>query len=269
MPSAQRHPSSVFVSYSHEDTWFVDLMVELLSFHRIRPWHDRRDVGAAHLISDKVREGIRSTESMIVVLSPHALQSRWVHKELFAFASVHGTETIFPVKLRDFADNDGVFHELHDRQAINFSGNMLEGFRDLTQAFGKPFLPPVEQRKAQEDRRRSSVEQRLAFDFRQTLARFPDVHRNEPRGYAAHGQLFVDIVEAFHETLYTRYTVLDRRTREPVTMPAALFERLILQSEDHFDALERLVPDFFVTAVVRQLTQLFKLEPVQRRQAKR
>jgi hypothetical protein len=34
-------------------------------------------------------------------------------------------------------------------------------------------------------------------------------------------------------------------------------------------ALERLVPDFFVTGVVRQLTQLFKLEPVQRRQAKR
>lgn len=268
MQSAQRHPSSVFVSYSHHDAWFVDLMVELLSFHRIKPWHDRREVAPANNISDKVREGIKSTESMIVVLSPHALQSSWVHKELFAFASVHGIETVVPVKLRDFADNDGVFHELRDREAINFCGNMLDGFRDLTKAFGKPFLLPLELRQAQEDRRRSGVSQRLEHDFQIVLSRFPDVHRNEPRTYAEHGQLFVDIVEAFHEALYHRYKVLDRRTRAPVVMPAALFEELILTSEDHFDALERLVPDFFIRAVVRRLTQLFRLEALERRKSR-
>lgn len=266
MPSPHRHPRSVFVSYSRQDAWFVDLMVELLTFHRIRPWHDKRDVTPASSVSDSVREGLQRTESMIVVLSPHSLGSRWVSQELFAFAALHGTERIFPLKLRDYADNDGVFHELRDRQAINFSGNMLQGFRELTEAFGKPFLPPVERRTATPDRRLSNVAARLEFDFHQVLKRYPDVHRSEPMSQAEQGQLFVEVVEAFHEVLHRGYRLFDRRTHQPVSMPAAFLEELTIGSIEGFDALERLVPDFFITAVVRRLLQMLRVVPRDRRQ---
>lgn len=266
MPQAATHPRSVFVSYSTEDAYFVDLLVKLLTFHRIRPWHDSHEIAASHDIPESLRTGLRQTESMIVVLSPNALRSRWVSRELFAFTTLRGTNAVFPVKLQDFQDTEGVFQELRSRKAIDFSGNMLDGFEQLTEAFGKPFLPLPENRKAASDRRSSSPAERLAFDFQRIAERFPAVRRAELLSPAERGVRFVDFVEAIHARLLERYRLIDRRTGAEVHLPTTLFEQIVLSADTGFDALEQHVPDCFVSAVVRRLTQLFRIEPRERRE---
>jgi hypothetical protein len=267
MPQAVQHPRSVFVSYSTEDTYFVDLLVKLLTFHRIRPWHDSHEIAAARDIPDTLREGLRTTESMIVVLSPHALQSRWVSKELFAFTTLRGTNAVYPVKLKDFQDTEGVFQELRDRKAIDFSGNMLDGFQQLTEAFGKPFLPLPENRRAASDRRTCPIAERLEFDFQRIVERFPSVGRPESLTREQRGVLFVDFVEALHARLVERYRLIDRRTGAEVHLPTTVFEQVVLGSYAGFDALEQRVPDFFIGAVVQRLAQLFRIEARSRRVA--
>ena len=90
-----------FISYSHQDeAWAADLHKALESYkvprrlvgtqgaygaipENLAPiFRDRDDLSSAPDLSDKVRDALKDSESLVLVCSPASAKSRWVNKEI-------------------------------------------------------------------------------------------------------------------------------------------------------------------------------------------
>ncbi|MGQ9596391.1 MAG: toll/interleukin-1 receptor domain-containing protein [Thermoproteota archaeon] len=76
--------SQAFVCYSHQDSPFVDRLVKDLKSRGIKPWLDKWEIKVGDSIMDKINEGIRQNDYLIIVLSKASVKSEWVKKELNA-----------------------------------------------------------------------------------------------------------------------------------------------------------------------------------------
>ncbi len=115
-----------FISYSHVDKDFVRALEGDLDRRGLYIWRDEHEIEIGDSLSDKLQEGLEKSYSIILVLSPEALERPFFKRELnTAFAlSLDGKFKIFPVLLRhcdlplflrdtlyaDFSDPD--FYEL-------------------------------------------------------------------------------------------------------------------------------------------------------------
>lgn len=73
----------IFVSHSHTDDEFADQLVVELRNAGADVWYDKENLGQAH-IRDTVEREMRKRDVFIVVLSPTALESKWVKAEINA-----------------------------------------------------------------------------------------------------------------------------------------------------------------------------------------
>ncbi len=98
-----------FISYSHADkAWAEWLLKSLESYHvpsnlvgrrtdfglipaRLAPiFRDRDELPAAHRLTDRLFEALRSSEFLIVLCSPRAAKSKLVNREIVEFKKNHG-----------------------------------------------------------------------------------------------------------------------------------------------------------------------------------
>ncbi|HEX6122397.1 MAG TPA: toll/interleukin-1 receptor domain-containing protein [Ktedonobacterales bacterium] len=88
----------VFISHSHEDNAFCRAFVSTLHELGIATWYDEQSLGAG-AVRRGIEEGLPTCESFIVILSPAALQSPWVSREIDAAIHLEnrGKLTILPV----------------------------------------------------------------------------------------------------------------------------------------------------------------------------
>lgn len=103
-----------YISYSHQDeTWAKWLHAALESYHvprrlvgtkgrfgeippRINPvFRDREDLSAARDLSQRITEALGQSESLIVICSPAAAQSRWVNEEIRQYRSSSEAKRIY------------------------------------------------------------------------------------------------------------------------------------------------------------------------------
>ena len=74
--AARRRPLKgylVFISYSHKDRWIAKQFVSLIeqeSRGRIRTFLDEKDIEGGESIAEKIREGIRRCDELVVLLTP-------------------------------------------------------------------------------------------------------------------------------------------------------------------------------------------------------
>lgn len=76
------HPKSVFISYTHADRAFAQRLDHDLHALGIPVKIDFREIGVGDSITEWIEHGISQSTWMIVVLSPEALASNWVQREL-------------------------------------------------------------------------------------------------------------------------------------------------------------------------------------------
>jgi uncharacterized protein YjbI with pentapeptide repeats len=97
----QRH--NVFISYSHRDSEFVDLLEARLDAAGVRFWRDKHDAVAGRL-DKNVERGMRSNPCVILVLSDDSIKSDWVEHEV-SFATTLSKElsrdVLCPIALDD------------------------------------------------------------------------------------------------------------------------------------------------------------------------
>lgn len=260
-----RHPQSVFISYAPEDAYFVDLLIEVLAFHRIKPWHDNKRLArpAATKLSELVAAGIQQTDAMIVVLSPAAVQSEWVRKEVFAFTVTRADPLIVPIRLAAYDTAAGI-EFLDDAVVVDCTRSMLTAFKLLLEVFGKRFLPIADQRSPQKERRSSGTLERLEYAFQRIVEQQPGLALAEALPAAPQALLQRQMLESLHAELARSYLMFDPNGR-PVTLTVSAFEQFILGHPRHFDALELLVPHFFISGVVRRLAAQYTVLPRERR----
>src|SRR5262249_3948997 len=73
---------SVFISYSHEDKRFADMLHNQLQARGIRCWRDEREMLPGDDIYEQVDRGITLWDKAILCCSRHSLSSWWVDHEL-------------------------------------------------------------------------------------------------------------------------------------------------------------------------------------------
>src|SRR4051812_8731642 len=74
----------VFISYSQHDREIVRKLAADLSNAGIRLWIDEAEIRIGDSIVDKINEGLKSADHVLVVLSQNSLQSRWMQEEIRA-----------------------------------------------------------------------------------------------------------------------------------------------------------------------------------------
>ncbi|MBZ0295121.1 MAG: TIR domain-containing protein [Anaerolineae bacterium] len=89
--------SKVFISYSSQDKNYADLIHGTLEAAGHRVWMDRTGLHGGDAWLQAIQQNILEADTMIVIWSANALQSRWVRDEL-TFAHSRGKQ-IIPVQI--------------------------------------------------------------------------------------------------------------------------------------------------------------------------
>lgn len=80
----QAHSSEIFLAHSSANHLFVERLATDLRRRGVRVWFDQWEITVGDSIVQKVNKGLHSHSYLGIVLSPEAVRSPWVHKELDA-----------------------------------------------------------------------------------------------------------------------------------------------------------------------------------------
>src|SRR5436190_11129189 len=75
-------PPSIFISHASKDDPFVTELRLALESQKLTVWVDSRELVAGNKLAPEISEAIEQARQFIVVLSPNALKSDWVRKEI-------------------------------------------------------------------------------------------------------------------------------------------------------------------------------------------
>ncbi len=120
----------IFISYSRRDQEFVSRLAANLDAQVAGVWFDQSAIQPGENWHDEIMEGIRDCRAFILVLSPDAMESRYVREEVNKALELG--KTIFPVIYRP-ATWTGEFASLvHEIQTLDLrSGSYTDNFQKL------------------------------------------------------------------------------------------------------------------------------------------
>lgn len=75
---------AIFISYSHEDSEFVDTLAANLVRAKHHIWMDRWELNIGDSLTNKIEETLTTSSAIIVVLSKNSVESNWCKRELTA-----------------------------------------------------------------------------------------------------------------------------------------------------------------------------------------
>lgn len=124
-------PTEIFLSHSDRDRQFVEELVDMMRRHGLRVWYSRSNVLGGQQWHDEIGEAILRCDWFVLVLSPNAVGSTWVKKELmFSFYLKHLENKIVPL-LHQSCDYKQLSWVLCLIQSIDFTQTFEQGCRDL------------------------------------------------------------------------------------------------------------------------------------------
>jgi hypothetical protein len=96
---------SCFISYSTQDQAFADRLYADLQNKGVRCWFAPHDVQGGRKLHEQIDEAIRLHDKLLLILSPHSMESEWVKTEI---AKARKREVrdqrrvLFPIRLAPF-----------------------------------------------------------------------------------------------------------------------------------------------------------------------
>lgn len=82
MAAISTERKSVFLSHCHEDKRFAKRLANDLQGKGVNVWIDDAEIRVGDSLLEKISEGIRSVDYVVVLLSRESVRSSWVRKEL-------------------------------------------------------------------------------------------------------------------------------------------------------------------------------------------
>jgi hypothetical protein len=76
----------VFISYTQEDKKYAVLIADRLREAGHEVWYDAWSLRAGDNLIEKINEGLKETDALIVIVSKNALRSKWVMHGFSAIA---------------------------------------------------------------------------------------------------------------------------------------------------------------------------------------
>jgi hypothetical protein len=121
---------SVFISYSHADSDFVDRLSLRLLNENVKVWRDEYKLSGGDSLTVRIRDAIEKASFLCVVVSDSALTSDWVKREIEAGLlreSATKGLVIVPLLLKDVP----IPEALRDRLWVDFRHDIDEGMERL------------------------------------------------------------------------------------------------------------------------------------------
>jgi hypothetical protein len=125
----------VFISYSRKFTYPAEVIKSLLEHEGYSVWIDLEGIQGGDIWERSIREGIRSSGVVIVLVTSPALESQPIKKEIVICKEFN--REIVPIIIEKFSDDGEALGKLglSDRHAINFATQSRERAEiQLTQA---------------------------------------------------------------------------------------------------------------------------------------
>ena len=114
--------AQVFISYARHDKTFAEHLARDLQDAGLDIWIDFRQIKGGEAWREAIFRGVSLSDFMVVCLSPQAVQSEWVRREILMAHSQH--KQVVPVMVRECFDALGDYEEtrqLQDIQIVDFA----------------------------------------------------------------------------------------------------------------------------------------------------
>ena len=129
-------PQEIFLSHSDHDRQFVQELVAVLRRHGLPVWYSRTNIRGAQQWHDEIGAALHRCDWFVLVLSPSAVESIWVKRELlFSLRENRFDNKIVPLLYQD-CDYERLSWTLPDFQMIDFTQAFEQGCRDLLRVWG-------------------------------------------------------------------------------------------------------------------------------------
>ncbi len=129
-------PAEVFLSHSDQDREMASRVAEMLRAHGVPVWFSQTNIVGAQQWHDEIGAALGRCDWFVVLLSPDAVASKWVKRELlFALENDRYNGRIVRVRCRD-CDLRQLSWTLTGFQMVDLSGEFAVGCRDLLRIWG-------------------------------------------------------------------------------------------------------------------------------------
>lgn len=129
-------PREVFLSHANRDHRFASWLKEELQSHGVSVWYSEAQIVGAQQWHDEIGKGLERCDWFLLVLSPSAVRSTWVKRELlFALESSHFNKRIIPVIFRP-CEVKKLSWTLSSMQHVNFTESRTAGLVELLRIWG-------------------------------------------------------------------------------------------------------------------------------------
>jgi hypothetical protein len=134
-------PTEAFLSHSSLDRAFVDRLAAMLRRHGVPVWYSQTNILGAQQWQDEIGEALRRCDWFLLTLSPNAVASMWVKRELaFALEQNRLADRIVPI-VYEACDYSRLSWTLSSFQLVDFQGDFEAGCRDLLRVWGVGYQP--------------------------------------------------------------------------------------------------------------------------------
>src|SRR5271166_3756291 len=131
MSPSSRAKTKVFISHSSHDRAFVTRIARILEEHRIAYWYSATHIVGAKQWHDEIGHALEHCNWFLVVLTPDAVRSQWVKRELmFALNEHRYNQRIIPL-LRKPCKYPRLSWALPGFELVDFTVGFDTGCRDL------------------------------------------------------------------------------------------------------------------------------------------
>lgn len=127
MAARKRLPKELFLSHATQDRQFAGKLAKFLRQHGIRVWYSRHALVGADRWHDEIGHALRRCDWFLVVLSPNAVKSMWVKREvLYALKKRRFSDRIIPVLYKNCL-MERLSWALDDAQMVDFQRGFRQG----------------------------------------------------------------------------------------------------------------------------------------------
>lgn len=132
--------ASVFVSHSSRDRRFIEQEVTpLLRRHGLQPWYSHQEIKTADEWERRVLRGLAECDWFVVALSPRAVASDWVRREV-SWAIGNRAGRLIPILFRT-CDVEALHPRLQAIQNVDYRRSLRAARGRLLAVWGKPLIP--------------------------------------------------------------------------------------------------------------------------------
>jgi hypothetical protein len=136
-------PKQLFISHATADRKFLRKLSRVPEEHDLRFWYSRRDIRGAQQWHDEIGAALRKCDWFLLVLSPSAVRSKWVKRELaFALQEDRYENRIVPV-IAKRCDHRKLSWTLASFEFVDFSKSFAKGTEDLLRIWNIRYRPSM------------------------------------------------------------------------------------------------------------------------------